>query len=114
MQVHYLEFVTPDVDAVCETLSQLHGVTFDPGDPMLGNARTAELASGGKIGVRAPMHESESPIVRPYMLVDDIDAAVASAEKAGGEVALAPMELPGHGKCAIFFQGGIQHGLWQV
>ena len=114
MQVHYLEFVTPDVDVVCETLSQHHGVTFDAGDPVLGNARTATLVGGGKIGVRAPMHESESPIVRPYMLVDDIDAALASAEKAGGEVALPPMELPGHGKCAIYFQGGIQHGLWQV
>ncbi|QDV40810.1 hypothetical protein Enr13x_06460 [Stieleria neptunia] len=114
MQVHYLEFVTPDVDIVCATLSELHGVTFGTGDPALGNARTATLAGGGKIGVRAPMHESESPIVRPYVLVDDIDAAVTSAEAAGGQVALAPMELPGHGKCAIFFQGGIQHGLWQV
>jgi hypothetical protein len=24
------------------------------------------------------------------------------------------MEIPGHGKCAIYFHGGIQHGLWQL
>ena len=66
------------------------------------------------IGVRAPMHASEQPVVRPYVLVKDIDATVAVAVKAGGELALPPMELPGHGRCAIYFQGGVQHGLWQV
>ena len=72
------------------------------------------MGSGGTIGVRAPMHESEEPVVRPYLLVEDIDAAAATAVDAGGEIALPPMEIPGHGKFAIYIQGGIQHGLWQV
>ena len=114
MQVHYLEIVTQEVDATCATYAQLYGVSFGEGDHSLGNARTAALASGGVIGVRAPMHESEEPVVRPYLLVEDIDAAVATAVDAGGEIALPPMEIPGHGKCAIYIQGGIQHGLWQV
>jgi predicted enzyme related to lactoylglutathione lyase len=114
MQVHYLEIVTQDVDATCATYGQLHGVTFDEGDPGLGNARTAPLTSGGMIGVRAPMHESEEPVVRPYLLVEDIDAAAAAAVQAGGELAHPPMEIPGHGKFAIYIQGGIHHGLWQV
>ncbi|HRX79989.1 MAG TPA: hypothetical protein P5307_13050 [Pirellulaceae bacterium] len=114
MQVHYLEIVTQEVDATCATYSQLHGIKFGERDPGLGNARTATLATGGMIGVRAPMHASEQPVVRPYVLVKDIDATVAVAVKAGGELALPPMELPGHGRCAIYFQGGVQHGLWQV
>ena len=114
MQVQYLEIVTPDVDAMCATYEPLHGVTFSEYDPGLGNARTAVLANGGMIGVRAPMHESEEPVVRPYLLVNDIDDAIATAEKCGGVVAHPPMELPGHGKFAIYIQGGIHHGLWQL
>ena len=83
-------------------------------DAGLGGARTAPLPGGGMLGVRAPMHEAEEPVVRPYLLVNDIEAAVAAAVEQGGEIAHPPMELPGHGTFAIFIQGGIHHGLWQV
>ena len=114
MKIHYLEVVTPEVDVTCAAQEKLHGVRF--GEPVagLGNARTAALANGGMIGVRAPMHETEEPVVRPYLLVDDIEAAVAAAVDAGGEIAHPPMEIPGRGKFAIFVQGGINHGLWQL
>ena len=75
MQIQYLEIVTPDVEAVCTTYVKLCGVSFGEPDAGLGNARTAPLPGGGLIGVRAPMHESEEPVVRPYILVDDIAAA---------------------------------------
>jgi predicted enzyme related to lactoylglutathione lyase len=114
MKVQYLEIVTPDVDAFCKTYSKLHGVTFGESDPNLGNARTGELAGGGKIGVRAPMRETENPVVRPYVLVDDIQAAVDAAAEAGAEIAIPPMEIPGQGRFAIFIQGGIESGLWQL
>lgn len=113
MQVDYLEIVTPDVDAVCATYERLHGVTFGEPEPGLGNARTAVLSNGGRVGVRAPMHPAEEPIVRPYLLVDDIEAAAAAAVEAGAVLAHPPMTLPGHGTFAILIQGGINHGLWQ-
>ncbi len=113
MQVHYLEIVTNEVDAVCAIYEQLHGVTFGDGDAGLGGARTAPLPDGGMLGVRAPMHETEEPVVRPYLLVEDIDAAAAAAVTSGGEIAHPPMEIPGHGKFAIFIRGGIHHALWQ-
>lgn len=113
MQIQYLEIVTPDVDAVCATYAKLYGVTFGEPVAALGNARTAELKAGGKLGVRAPMGASEQPIVRPYLLVDDVAAAVKAAEAAGAEIAHPPLELRGHGTFAIYIQGGIQHGLWQ-
>jgi len=114
MQVQYLEIVTPEVEATCEALEKLHGVHFGAPVAELGQARTASLAGGGRIGVRAPLREDEEPVVRPYVLVKDIEAAVEAVQAAGGEIAHPPLELPGQGTFAIYFQGGIQHGLWQL
>jgi predicted enzyme related to lactoylglutathione lyase len=113
MQIHYLEIVTEEVDAVCAAYAAMNGVQFGKPDAGLGSARTAALPGGGLVGVRAPMHEAEEPVVRPYWLVDDIEAAVAAAVEAGGKVAHPPMEIPGHGRFAIYIQGGVHHGLWQ-
>ena len=114
MKIQYLEIVTPEVDAVCDAYSRLHDATFGESDPNLGGARTANLAGGGMVGVRAPLRATEEPVVRAYILVEDIQAAVDTAAKAGAEVAVPPMELPGHGVCAIVIQGGIESGFWQL
>ncbi len=114
MKVHYLEIVTPEVDALCGQYSKLHGITFSEPVANLGGARTATLNGGGLIGIRGPMRETETPVVRPYVLVDDIKASVESAAEAGAEIALPPLEIPEHGTCAIVIHGGIECGLWQV
>lgn len=114
MQIQYLEIVTPDVDALCDTYAKSHNVEFGESDQNLGGARTAKLANGGILGIRAPLRDTEKPVVRPYMLVEDIQAAVDTATKAGAEVAMPPMEIPGHGTFAIVIQGGIDSGFWQL
>lgn len=114
MLVQYLEIVTADLSSTCSALEKLHGVTFGEPVAALGNARIARLKGGGSIGVRAPMREDEEPVVRPYILVGDIKSAVKAAEAAGAEFAMYPTEIPGHGKFAIYFQGGIQFGLWEL
>ncbi|HVS18626.1 MAG TPA: hydroxylase [Planctomycetota bacterium] len=113
MQVRYLEIVSSDLDATCDALEAIHGVTFSDPVAELGHARTAKLADGNRIGVRAPMQAAETPVVRPYVLVEDIDAAVKAAEAAGATIAHPPLEIPGQGTFAIYFLGGIQHGLWK-
>ena len=113
MQIYYLEIVTKEVDAVCLAYAAANGVKFGEPDAGLGNARTAPLPGGGLVGVRAPLRETEEPIVRPYWLVDDIEVAVAAAVKAGGVIAHPPLKIPGHGTFAIYIQGGINHGFWQ-
>lgn len=113
MQLYYLEVVTKNVDAVCAVYAAAHGVKFGDADAALGNARTAPLSAGGLVGVRAPLRESERPVVRPYWLVNDIESAVAAAAEAGAKVALAPMKIAGHGICAIYIEGEVEHGLWQ-
>jgi predicted enzyme related to lactoylglutathione lyase len=114
MRIHYLEIVTTDVESVCTLYSKMHGATFGGADQNLGGARTARLANGGMLGVRAPMHEGEKPVVRPYILVDDIEGAVAVAARSGAVIAVPPMRIPGRGTCAIVIQHGIESGLWQL
>lgn len=113
MQVHYLEIVTPEVEATCATYEALHGVAFSQPEPALGGARTVARGEG-LLGVRAPLHEAETPVVRPYLLVSDIEVAVEKAVAAGGEIAHPPLEIPGRGTFAIYIQGGVHHGLWQL
>jgi predicted enzyme related to lactoylglutathione lyase len=114
VQVQYLEIVTPDVEATCRALSRIHGVEFGEPVQVLGNARTAALAGGGLLGVRAPLRDDEEPVTRPYVLVDDVEAATAAAREAGAEIAIPPLELPGQGTFALYILGGVQHGLWQL
>ena len=114
MKVQYLEIVTPEVDALCGQYSTIYGITFSEPKANFGGARTAKLNGGGLIGIRGPLRDTETPVVRPYMLVDDIKTAVESAVEAGAEIAMPPMEIPEHGAMfAIVIHGGIECGLWQ-
>ena len=114
MKIQYLEIVSRDVDALCKQYSTVHGITFSEPDETLGNARTAKLDGGGLVGIRGPLRESEKPVIRPYVLVENLEASVAAAAEAGAEIALPKMEIAGHGTIAIVIQGGIECGLWQL
>ena len=114
MKVQYLEIVTPEVEAMCNQYAAIYDITFSEPDPSFGGARKAELEGGGWVGIRGPLRETETPVVRPYVLVEDIKSAVDAAEKAGGQVAMPPMEIPGSGMFAIVIHGGIECGFWQT
>ena len=114
MKIQYLEIVTPDVDTACLLYSHMYGVVFGEADENLGGARTADLAGGGMLGIRAPLRDTETPVVRPYVLVKDIETSVAAAADAGAEIAMTPTEIPGYGRFAIVIYGGIESGLWQL
>lgn len=114
MKIHYLEIVSHDVDAVCKAYEMTNGVSFSEADVSLGGARTCELADGSIVGVRAPLRDTETPVVRPYWLVEDIEKAVADVESAGAIIAVPPMDIPDKGKCAIYLLGENELGLWQI
>jgi uncharacterized protein len=114
MKLHYLEIVTPDVQSICYAYEASLNINFSAPDPSLGEARTALLETGATLGIRAPLRDTEAPIIRPYWLVENIDAALTAAAKAGAKIALPPTEIPGRGKIAIYIQGQIDHGLWQL
>lgn len=111
--IHYLEIVTRDVDSACALYEELHDLSFGPPDPDLGEARVAEWPDGSLVGIRAPLAEHESPIVRTYVAVEDIDQAAKAAEERGATLAYPPTRQGERGTFAIFFEGDVQHGLWQ-
>ena len=114
MNIHYLEIVTDAVDEACALYSKTHDVTFGPPNQNLGGARTAELSTGGKLGIRPPLRDTETPVVRPYWLVSNINASVDAAAESGAVVAMPPTEIEGVGQFAIIIQGGVESGLWQL
>ncbi|MCS0218805.1 VOC family protein [Vibrio alginolyticus] len=114
MKVHYLEIVTPDVESVCKAYELAKNAKFSEPDEMLGGAKTCELSDGSIVGVRAPLRENETPVVRPYWLVDDIEKAVLTVKEQGAEIAVPPLEIPNKGKFAIYILGSIEHGFWQL
>ncbi|NNC36500.1 MAG: hydroxylase [Hyphomonadaceae bacterium] len=113
MKIRYLEIITPDVDSTVTNFEFANGAEFSGPVAELGNARVADMPGGGKIGVRAPMHDAEDPVTRTYFLTDDIEAATKQALEAGAELAHPVMEIPGQGKFSIVFHGGNQFGYWQ-
>ena len=114
MTPHYLEVVTEDVDAVCAAYEAVHGVSFGAPVPELGGARAAIMAGGGEVGVRGPLRPGDAPVVRPYWRVLDVEGAVAAATAQGAVIAMAPTDMPGRGRFAIYIQGGVDHGVWEV
>jgi predicted enzyme related to lactoylglutathione lyase len=112
--VYYLEIVTLDVKAMCDLYTKSYGWNFQPMVPELGNACVANLPGGSLCGIRAPMHSTEKPIVRTYLRVTDIQASVQRAAQLGAKILLERLEIPGHGIIAIYKNGGIEQGLWQV
>lgn len=114
MNIHYLEIVSADMDREIELLEATLELNF--GDPVeaLGRARVAAAPGGGTIGVRAPMHDAEATVARPYFLTDALDEKVAALSSLGAQIALPRMEIEGHGVIAIYIVNGIEYGLWQV
>ena len=112
--VHYLEIVTPDVEAMRRLYCGAYGWGFQATGPELGNAFVAELPDGSLCGIRAPMHEEEKPTVRPYLRVADLELAIEEASQLGAQIALDSMDIPGYGRIAIYIFGGIEQGIWEV
>ena len=113
MTVHYLEIVSDDVELLVDLYQRVHGLSFGPPDPDLGEARTATDSDGVLVGIRKPLAAHEQPIVRTYLEVEDIQQAAKEAEESGATVAYPPTRQGDHGTFAIVIQGEVEHGLWK-
>ena len=113
MAVHYLEIVSNDTEALTRLYQRMHGLSFGPPDPDLGQAQVATRADGILVGIRKPLAAHEQPITRTYLAVEDIQRAVKEAEASGATIAYPPTRHGDLGTFAIVIQGDVQHGLWQ-
>jgi predicted enzyme related to lactoylglutathione lyase len=111
--VHYLEIVSNEADTLTELYERMHGLSFGPSDPELGQARVAAQADGGLVGIRKPLAAHERPIMRTYLAVGDVRQAVRTAEESGAMIAYPPTRQGDQGTFAIVIQGEVEHGLWQ-
>ena len=111
--VHYLEIVSNDADTLIALYQRMHGLSFGPPDPDLGQARVATRADGTLVGIRKPLAAHEHPIMRTYVAVEDIQQAVKEAEEHGATIAYPPTRQGQRGTFAIVIQGDVEHGLWQ-
>jgi len=112
--MHYLEIVTPDVEAARHLYSTAFGWSCEPAVPELGNAGVAILPGGSLCGIQPPLHIQEAPVVRTYIRVGNLELSTREVERLGASVLLEAMDLAGWGKISIVECGGIQQGLWQV
>ena len=71
MSVHYLEIVSNDADTLAQLYQRMHGLSFGPPDPDLGQARVAARPDGTLVGIRKPLAAHEQPIMRTYLAVED-------------------------------------------
>ena len=110
----YLEIVAQDAEATRDFYSEVYGWRFSDMTPELGNAFVASLPGGSLCGIRSPMHDQEKPIVRTYLRVADINHSLQKAKGLGATIALEPVEISGRGTVAIYLQGGVEQGIWQV
>ena len=113
MAVHYLEIVSNDVDSLIALYQRVHGLSFGPPEPDLGQARVATGADGTLVGIRKPLAAHEQPMMRTYLAVKDIQQAVRRAEESGATIAYPPTRQGTEGTFAIVIQGDVEHGLWQ-
>lgn len=113
-EVCFVEHVSSDVEATRRLLESAHGWAFEAPREELGGARVATLASGARVSVRATLHAEERLVTRAYVRVADAARASKRAEETGALVALPPTEIAGQGTIAIFIQGGLEHGVWQM
>jgi hypothetical protein len=101
------------VDTLTGLYQHMHGLSFGPPDPDLGQARVATQVDGTLVGIRKPLAAHEQPIVRTYLAVEDIHQAVKDAEDCGATIAYPPTRQGQRGTFAIVIQGYVEHGLWQ-
>jgi predicted enzyme related to lactoylglutathione lyase len=114
MAIHYLEIVSNEVDTLTALYERVHGLSFGQPDPDLGQARVATMADGTIVGIRKPLAAHEQPIMRTYLVVEDIQQAAKHAEELGALIAYPPTRQGQQGTFAIVIHAGVQHGLWQA
>ncbi|NHC12467.1 VOC family protein [Motilibacter deserti] len=113
--VAFFEVSSPDHERAQQFYAELFGwkVAADPAMGGYGLVDTAagEGAIGGGIG---PVEESDSPGVRIYVRVDDLEQSLRRAEELGGTALVPPTDLPaGWGRFALFADpDGNTVGLW--
>src|SRR5947207_12947297 len=111
-QISHIEFPADDVDRAKRFYEAVAGWQFGESEGFPGSwtFRTGE-GTGGGLGKGG---ESVGNVVRDYINVPQLEAAVSAAEQHGGKVVTPPSEIPGMGRwAAVLDSEGNEIGLWE-
>jgi hypothetical protein len=114
----WVELVTPDQKGAQEFYSGLFGWGYDDNDMgEMGHYFIATLEGSelGGVAGQQPGMEGHPAYWGVYLAVDDVDAASAKVEPAGGKVEAGPFDVDENGRmAAIQDPTGARVGLWQA
>jgi uncharacterized protein len=97
----WFELATPEPERAAEFLGAALGWTFEQmevgGEPY----RVIRVAGHEAGGIRGLRPGENGPAWTTYVTVADVDAVVADAAGAGGQVVAEPFDVPGVGRLAV-------------
>lgn len=117
---NWVDLQTPDQRGAKEFYGQLFGWDFDDQRIPDGGVYSMAVRNGGVVGAIATQSpelaaQGVPPMWNTYIAVDDVDAATAEVEPAGGTVLMAPFDVMDAGRMAFVADpAGAAVALWQA
>ena len=109
----FSELTSTDPKATRSFLERTFGWSFESVAFPMGEYLSFKTPGGGRGGVR-PAGPKEVPGSMNYVLVRDLDAAITKIKRAGGEIVLPRVDVPGMGSFFWFrVPGGPIMACWQ-
>jgi uncharacterized protein len=109
----FTELASSDPAASRRFLEKVFGWTFESTKMPMGDYLSYRTSGGGQGGIRATQ-SNESPTSTNYVRVADLDAALQKIKRAGGDVVLPRVDVPGMGSFFWFrIPSGPVMACWQ-
>ena len=98
------ELITTDPAKASEFYGKLFGWKIQESGPAMHGYRTAHIGDSGVAGIMQVPAEAAGmpPQWGVYVTVDNLEQTLADAQAMGAKVCMAPMDVPGIGRMAVF------------
>jgi len=107
---HWNELMTRNVEGAKKFYADTLGWNYDavpmPGSGTYWLAKMGDDSVAGIFDITGPEYKSVAEAWMPYIAVDDVDARVKKAEKAGAKLMKPIFDVPGVGRIAILMEPG--------
>jgi hypothetical protein len=115
---YWNELMTRDVETARAFYERTLGWTFESMEMDEGGLYWVAMADGkpvcGLLDIAGPDYAGAPEMWFAYVAVDDVDARVAAAERAGAEIVRPPFDVPEVGRIAILRQPDGAHVGWMT
>jgi predicted enzyme related to lactoylglutathione lyase len=109
-QFHWNELMTRNVEGAKKFYGETLGWKFDampmPGGASYWIAKSGDTPAAGIFDISGPDYQGVPESWMPYIAVDDVDARVAKATKAGAKVMKPAFDVSGIGRIVILLEPG--------